>query len=126
MGLRPHRPRVLLSGWDLTRRPHLPRRAAMTVTTAPGTRTDTALSPAELLRRRWATEVRWAGVERSYAAEDVIALRGRVVEEHTLARRGAQRLWELLHTQDYVYALGALTGNQAVQMVKAGLKAIYL
>jgi len=98
----------------------------MTVTTAPGTRPDTALSPAELLRRRWATESRWAGVERTYTAADVIALRGRVTEEHTLARRGAERLWELLHTQDYVNALGALTGNQAVQMVKAGLKAIYL
>src|SRR3954453_6225696 len=101
------------------------RRPAMTVT-APGTRTDTTLSPAELLRRRWATEARWAGVQRSYSAEDVIALRGRVVEEHTLARLGAERLWNLLHTQDYVNALGALTGNQAVQMVKAGLKAIYL
>src|SRR3954464_2864398 len=98
----------------------------MTVTTAPGTRTDTTQSPAEQLRRRWTTETRWAGVQRSYSAEDVIALRGRVVEEPTLARNGAARLWELLHTQDYVNALGALTGNQAVQMVKAGLKAIYL
>ena len=62
----------------------------------------------------------------TYSAEDVIALRGRVVEEHTLARLGAERLWNLLHTEDYVNALGALTGNQAVQMVKAGLKAIYL
>src|SRR5699024_7270476 len=61
-----------------------------------------------------------------YSAEDVIALRGRVVEEHTLARRGAERLWNLLHSTDYVHALGALTGNQAVQMVKAGLQAIYL
>ena len=64
--------------------------------------------------------------QRSYTAEDVIALRGRVVEEYTLARLGAERLWDLLQTQDYVNALGALTGNQAVQMVKAGLKAIYL
>ncbi len=85
-----------------------------------------ALPDAEQLRRRWATEARWAGVERSYDADDVVALRGRVVEEYTLARLGAERLWQLLHTQDYVSALGALTGNQAVQMVKAGLKAIYL
>ncbi|BEP13906.1 isocitrate lyase [Acidothermaceae bacterium B102] len=98
----------------------------MTMTTTPRTQAETALSPAELLRRRWATEARWSGVERSYTAEDVIALRGRVVEEHTLARHGAERLWQLLHSQDYVNALGALTGNQAVQMVKAGLKAIYL
>ncbi len=85
-----------------------------------------ALPDAEQLRRRWATEARWAGIERNYDADDVVALRGRVVEEYTLARLGAERLWQLLHTQDYVSALGALTGNQAVQMVKAGLKAIYL
>ena len=85
-----------------------------------------ALPDAEQLRRRWATEPRWAGVERDYDADDVVALRGRVVEEYTLARLGAERLWQLLHTHDYVSALGALTGNQAVQMVKAGLKAIYL
>src|SRR5450755_2419515 len=85
-----------------------------------------ALPDAEQLRRRWATEARWAGVERTYDADDVIALRGRVVEEYTLARLGAERLWDLLGTEDFVSALGALTGNQAVQMVKAGLKAIYL
>jgi isocitrate lyase len=78
------------------------------------------------LEREWQTDPRWAGVQRSYTAADVINLRGRVVEEHTLARRGAQRLWDLLHTEDYVHALGALTGNQAVQSVRAGLKAIYL
>ena len=87
---------------------------------------DLRLGAAEDLRRHWATDPRWAGIERTYTAEDVIALRGRVTEEYTLARRGAERLWNLLHTQDYVHALGALTGNQAVQMVKAGLKAIYL
>jgi isocitrate lyase len=81
---------------------------------------------ADELRRRWATDPRWAGISRSYQAEDVIALRGRVVEEYTLARLGAERLWSLLGSEDYVSALGALTGNQAVQMVKAGLKAIYL
>jgi isocitrate lyase len=66
------------------------------------------------------------GVQRTYTAEDVVALRGSFQEDRTLARRGAEKLWELLHTEDYVHALGALTGNQAVQQVKAGLKAIYL
>ncbi|WFE66434.1 isocitrate lyase [Micromonospora sp. WMMD714] len=80
----------------------------------------------ERLRTEWETDPRWRGVRRSYRAEDVVRLRGAVQEEHTLARRGAERLWELLHTEDYVHALGALTGNQAVQMVRAGLKAIYL
>jgi len=78
------------------------------------------------LRASWETDRRWAGIRRDYSAEDVIRLRGSVVEEHTLARRGATRLWELLHTEDAVRALGAITGNQAVQMVKAGLQAIYL
>jgi isocitrate lyase len=85
-----------------------------------------AMPDAEQLRVRWATQPRWAGIERTYDADDVVALRGRVVEEYTLARLGAERLWSLLGTEDYVSALGALTGNQAVQMVKAGLKAIYL
>ena len=65
-------------------------------------------------------------MERTYSAEDVVRLRGRVVEEHTLARRGAERLWDMLAARTYVPALGALTGNQAVQMVRAGLEAIYL
>src|SRR6201985_3132471 len=78
------------------------------------------------LRESWETDRRWAGITRDYSAQDVIRLRGSVVEEHTLARRGANRLWELLHTEDAVRALGAITGNQAVQMVKAGLQAIYL
>jgi isocitrate/methylisocitrate lyase len=69
---------------------------------------------------------RWAGIERPYGAEDVERLRGTIHVEHTLARLGAERLWELLHTEQYVPTLGALTGGQAVQMVKAGLKAIYL
>jgi isocitrate lyase len=86
----------------------------------------TTMLDADQLRRSWATEPRWAGIERTYEAEDVVSLRGRVVEEYTLARLGAERLWNLMATQDYVSALGALTGNQAVQMVKAGLKAIYL
>lgn len=69
---------------------------------------------------------RWKGVERTYTAEDVVRIRGSVQEEHTLARLGAERLWTLLHEEDYVHSLGALTGLQAVQQVKAGLKAIYL
>jgi isocitrate lyase len=69
---------------------------------------------------------RWQGIERPYGAEDVERLRGTVHVEHTLARLGAERLWELLQYEDYLPALGALTGGQAVQMVKAGLKAIYL
>jgi isocitrate lyase len=78
------------------------------------------------LTQAWAGDPRWHGVERSYTAEDVVRLRGTVQEQHTLAERGARRLWELLHSEDYVNALGALTGGQAVQMVRAGLKAIYL
>src|SRR6476659_7224002 len=81
---------------------------------------------AALLRQEWADDTRWAGVERSYTAEDVIRLRGTVQEEHTLARRGAERLWKALNTKKFTRALGALTGNQAVQMVKGGLEAIYL
>src|ERR671936_315503 len=69
---------------------------------------------------------RWKDIERPYSGEDVRRLRGTVQVEHTLARLGAERLWELLRTEEYVPALGALTGGQAVQMVKAGLKAIYL
>ncbi|MFI0739287.1 isocitrate lyase [Streptomyces sp. NPDC021100] len=78
------------------------------------------------LARRWAEEPRWKGVERTYSAEDVVRLSGSVREEHTLARRGAERLWRELHERDYVHALGALTGGQAVQQVRAGLRAIYL
>ncbi|MBP2478665.1 isocitrate lyase [Crossiella equi] len=81
---------------------------------------------AEQLTELWATDPRWAGIERTYTAQDVVRLRGSVVEEHTLARIGAERLWDLIHTEDYINALGALTGNQAVQQVRGGLKAIYL
>jgi isocitrate lyase len=81
---------------------------------------------AETLEREWRSAPRWKGVERTYSAADVVRLRGSVQEEHTLARRGAERLWELVTTEDYINALGALTGNQAVQQVRAGLKAIYL
>ncbi|MDR7100335.1 isocitrate lyase [Lysobacter niabensis] len=78
------------------------------------------------LRHDWQTNPRWAGVTRPYCADDVVRLRGTVPVEHSLARLGAEKLWHSLHTQDYVNALGALTGNQAMQQVKAGLKAIYL
>jgi isocitrate lyase len=87
---------------------------------------ETISQQAANLRESWETDQRWAGIRRDYSPRDVIRLRGSVVEEHTLARRGANRLWELLHTEDAVRALGAITGNQAVQMVKAGLQAIYL
>jgi len=87
---------------------------------------ETISQQAANLQSQWETDQRWATIERTYTAQDVIRLRGSVVEEHTLARRGASRLWELLHSEDAVRALGAITGNQAVQMVKAGLQAIYL
>lgn len=80
----------------------------------------------EALEKSWATDPRWQGIKRNYTAADVVNLRGSVQIEYTLARLGANRLWELLHSDDYINALGALTGNQAMQMVKAGLKAIYL
>ena len=78
------------------------------------------------LRKDWAENPRWKGVRRGYSAEDVVRLRGSVQIEHTLARRGAEKLWRLLHEEPFVNTLGALTGNQALQQVKAGLKAIYL
>jgi isocitrate lyase len=84
---------------------------------------DTAVAD---LERQWASDPRWRGIERPYSATDVVRLRGSVEVEHSLARQGAERLWSLLHTEDYVNALGALTGGQAVEMVKAGLNAIYL
>src|SRR3989442_3293249 len=74
----------------------------------------------------WAANPRWAGVTGPYTAEDVERLRGSLRIEYTLARNGAERLWELLHGQSYLPALGAMTGNQAVQQVKAGLQAIYV
>jgi isocitrate lyase len=80
----------------------------------------------EALKRHWAEDERWQGVTRPYTAEEVIRYRGSVGIEHTLARRGADRLWRMLHSEDYVHALGAVTGNQAVQMVAAGLKSIYV
>ena len=78
------------------------------------------------LEQYWQTDPRWAGVRRPYKAEDVVRLRGSVQIEYTLARMGAERLWNLLHAEPYVPALGTLTGNQAVEQVQAGLKAIYV
>lgn len=76
--------------------------------------------------QNWNTDPRWKGIQRPYTTQDVAKLRGSIQVEHTLARLGAERLWWLLHNETYVPALGALTGNQAVQQVQAGLKAIYL
>jgi isocitrate/methylisocitrate lyase len=87
---------------------------------------DTISQQAARLHDEWQADPRWADIERTYSAEDVVRLRGSVQEEHTLARLGAERLWSLLHSEEVVSALGALTGNQAVQQVRAGLKAIYL
>lgn len=81
---------------------------------------------AKKLKMMWETDARWKGVERPYTADDVLKLRGSIQIEYTLARQGAEKLWNLMNTEPYVKALGALTGNQAVQQVKAGLKAIYL
>ncbi len=78
------------------------------------------------LKKDWSDHPRWKGVQRPYSAEDVYRLRGTLAIEYTLARRGAEKLWQLLKHEPFVNALGALTGNQALQQVKAGLKAIYL
>lgn len=83
-------------------------------------------SRAAELQESWEMDKRWNGITRPYTAEDVIKLRGSIDIEHTLARRGAEKLWKQMNEEDYINALGALTGNQAVQQVKAGLKAIYL
>jgi len=88
----------------------------------PGDQTQTAAE----LKQSWDNDPRWANVRRDYQAEDVVALRGSVQEDYTLAKRGAVRLWDLLHTEPYINALGAMTGNMAVEQIKAGLKAIYL
>jgi isocitrate lyase len=81
---------------------------------------------AQELSRSWKNEHRWNGIIRPYSADDVVRLRGRVHIKYSLAEAGAERLWELFQQEEYIHALGALTGNQAVQQVKAGLKAIYL
>ena len=78
------------------------------------------------LENEWKTNPRWKGIKRNYSAEEMLGLRGSITIKHTLAELGAKRLWKLLHEEEYVAALGALTGNQAMQQVKAGLKAVYL
>jgi isocitrate lyase len=85
-----------------------------------------SMRSAEQLRHDWKNDARWAGVQRGYSAEEVVRLRGTVPVEHSLARLGAEKLWTYLQEKPFVNALGALTGNQAMQQVKAGLKAIYL
>lgn len=87
---------------------------------------DNLNSLARELRHTWDTEPRWRGIKREYSPEEVIRLRGSFKIDYTLAQNGAERLWSLLNSEDYVPALGALTGNQAVQQVRAGLEAIYL
>ena len=90
------------------------------------TMTTTFESHVAELEQRWANDARWSGIRRGYSAAEVLRLRGSFTPECTIARRGAERLWQQLHEDDYVHALGAMTGGQAVQMVKAGLPAIYL
>jgi isocitrate lyase len=99
-------------------------------------RTESPLNPqertaqyklaAQAIDQEWSTNPRWRGVERPYTADDVLRLRGSIHVEHTLARMGAERLWDLLQTEPYINSLGAMSGNQAVQQVQAGLKAIYV
>src|SRR5450432_4374836 len=77
------------------------------------------------LKKDWAENPRWKGIQRPYSAEDVVRLRGSVHIEHTLARLGAEKFWGLLHSEPVIGALGCMSGNQAVQAIQAGLKAIY-
>ena len=88
--------------------------------------TAATAAQADRLEEQWRADDRWSGIERTYTAADVVGLRGSIVPEHTLARVGAERLWRLLAEDEHVAALGAMTGGQAVQMVRAGLRAIYL
>jgi len=81
---------------------------------------------AACMQQEWDCDPRWHGIDRPYTPEEVLKLRGTLKLEHTFAEVGAQRLWYLLQTEDYIAALGAMTGNQGVQQVEAGLKAIYL
>ena len=78
------------------------------------------------IEKDWAENPRWKGITRDYTAEDVERLRGSVQVEHTIARQGAEKLWTLVNNEDFINCLGALTGGQAMQQVKAGIKAIYL
>jgi isocitrate lyase len=87
---------------------------------------EARMNEARELRAKWESDSRWKGIKREYSAEDVLKLRGSFKIKHTLAEMGAERLWSLMHSEEYIHALGALTGNQAVQQVRAGLEAIYL
>ena len=87
---------------------------------------NAATAPATDLRRDWDSNPRWQGINRPYSAEDVVRLRGTFGVDYTIARVTAIKLWDYLHAKPFVNALGALTGNQAMQQVKAGLDAIYL
>src|SRR5699024_10455162 len=98
-----------------------PRKGRGAMTNSPDGKTTAETATA--LQKEWHTDPRWKNVTRDYTAEDVVKLRGTIQEEHTLARHGAERLWDKLHSEDYINALGALTVNQAVPQVKAGLQA---
>src|SRR3954463_2663304 len=87
---------------------------------------DQIKTEADALQQRWDSEARWNGIERPYSAEEVVRLRGRIRETHSFAAQAADKLWSLITTEDFIPALGCLTGNQAVECVKAGLRAIYL
>src|SRR6266568_3634366 len=103
---------------DMGHRPNEEVESEMSTTGTPKTAAE--------IQQDWDTNPRWKGVTRNYTAEQVSKLQGTVVEESTLARRGSEILWDLVNNEDYINSLGALTGNQAVQQVRAGLKAIYL
>src|ERR1051326_7800815 len=94
--------------------------------TTPGGIVDQREKQVAALEKDWNENPRWKGVKRGYSADDVVRLRGSLQVEHTLARRGAEKLWRMMHDTPFVHSLGALTGNQAVQQVKAGVPAIYL
>jgi isocitrate lyase len=87
---------------------------------------ETKMMKARELKHSWDTDPRWKGITRNYTPEEVLGLRGSFKVHHTLADMGARRLWDLMHREEYVHALGAMSGNQAVQQVRAGLEAIYL
>src|ERR1041385_5573130 len=102
------------------------RRAHLLPSTTSGGLVDPRQKQIAELEKDWSENSRWKGVKRGYSAADAVRLRGSVALEHTLAKRGAEKLWHLMHEKPYVNSLGALTGNQAVQQVKAGVPAIYL
>src|SRR3954468_14916091 len=100
--------------------------AARGISPGPASEDGQPSEAAQALKNYWRTDPRWQGVTRSFTPQQVLRLRGTLKIEHTIADKMSRKLWDLLHTEPYVNALGALTGNQAVQMAQAGLKAIYL